>query len=528
MIIFLSCSSIDEKTSIDSQNLLESDSIKVENSDYKINEEVSCTLDGGEKVNEGWAGNDTGNNFCNKCRCINGNLACTKMACINSDPDKTFVKQPISTKTPKPTPTKIPKPTPTKIPKPTPTKIPKPPVVSTPSSLDYSNNPLEPTILKFEANQIIISNDFGGIERDYVTFNIPENFIVDSIILNSFTGKDQIAFFAIQKNNKYTAQDDITKMISYGHFGPGSERNKIESNILYYDKNTDQKSRVKVNLASGDYTFRIQQGTNSNASYSFEVLLKGISEESLSVIEDTSYQDFIQYIDIETLRIFALPDVDDQFLLKVAAIYKLMFSKNDLIDEELQNDFFKTLKNEHVFQRVGYMGPETYNLDSSNPKIDCCPGKNYEDNHTDYIWDIGESNNQQLGEILEHALHTITNVGFRLMSEEWDYESPNSALRKAYQEAVDKNLFNEDSYSDLKNRGLEDFYNITTQEFFFWVIITEWDFGYIWNIPHDEFRVTNKQDLKDKLPLSHDLYVEFVEKILTHPDHILVDEILEN
>ena len=199
--------------------------------------------------------------------------------------------------------------------------------MSTPSSLDYSNNPLEPTILKFEANQIIISNDFGGIERDYVTFNIPENFIVDSIILNSFTGKDQIAFFAIQKNNKYTAQDDITKMISYGHFGPGSERNKIESNILYYDKNTDQKSRVKVNLASGDYTFRIQQGTNSNASYSFEVLLKGISEESLSVIEDTSYQDFIQYIDIETLRIFALPDVDDQFLLKVAAIYKLMFSK---------------------------------------------------------------------------------------------------------------------------------------------------------------------------------------------------------
>ena len=114
------------------------------------------------------------------------------------------------------------------------------------------------------------------------------------------------------------------------------------------------------------------------------------------------------------------------------------------------------------------------------------------------------------------------------MSEEWDYESPNSALRKAYQEAVDKKLFNEESYLDLKNRSLEDFYKVTTQEFFFWVIITEWDFGSIWNIPHNEFRVANKQDLKDKLPLSHDLYVEFVEKILTPPDRLLVEVILEN
>ena len=535
MLMFLSCSATDKIYNTDAQNISEPDSIIVENSDYKINEETSCTLNGGEKVIEGWAGNDTGNNFCNKCRCINGNLACTKMACINSDPDKTFAKQTIATKIPKPTPTNIPKLTPTKIPKPTPTKIPKPtptktsklPEVIIPSSLDYSNNPLEPTILKFKSNKIIISNEFGGNDRDYMNFNVPENFMVDSIILKSFTGEDQIAFFAIQKNNQYTAQDDISNMVAYGHFGPGSEHNKIQNNILYYDKNIDQKSRVKVNLGYGDYTFRIQQGTSSNASYSFEVLLK-ISEESLSVIEDTSYQDFTQYIDIETLRIFGLPDVDDQFLLKVASIYKLIFSKDDLIDEELQNEFFKTLKNEHVYQRVGYMGPETYNLDSSNPKIDCCPGKNYEDNHTDYIWDYGKSNNLQLGEIIEHALHTITNVGFRLMSEEWDYESPNSALRKAYQEAVDKKLFNEESYSDLKNRSLEDFYNVTTQEFFFWVIITEWDFGSIWNIPHNEFRVANKQDLKDKLPLSHDLYVEFVEKILNPPDRLLVEVILEN
>ncbi|MBK89932.1 MAG: hypothetical protein CL772_01990, partial [Chloroflexi bacterium] len=57
-------------------------------------------LSNGEKVEEGWSGNDTGNNSCNKCRCMNGNLACTKMACINSKFEKTFANEPTSTKTP--------------------------------------------------------------------------------------------------------------------------------------------------------------------------------------------------------------------------------------------------------------------------------------------------------------------------------------------------------------------------------------------------------------------------------------------
>ena len=40
-----------------------------------------CTLTGGEVVADGWTGKDTGNNFCNQCRCSVGNLGCTKMYC---------------------------------------------------------------------------------------------------------------------------------------------------------------------------------------------------------------------------------------------------------------------------------------------------------------------------------------------------------------------------------------------------------------------------------------------------------------
>ena len=52
----------------------------------QIAEGSTCTLSGGEVVQDGWQGNDTGNNHCNSCNCNNGRLACTKMACMRIMP----------------------------------------------------------------------------------------------------------------------------------------------------------------------------------------------------------------------------------------------------------------------------------------------------------------------------------------------------------------------------------------------------------------------------------------------------------
>ena len=48
-------------------------------------EQMQCILSGGESVDAGWTGNDTGGNHCNSCFCNeNGLLGCTKMACPQS------------------------------------------------------------------------------------------------------------------------------------------------------------------------------------------------------------------------------------------------------------------------------------------------------------------------------------------------------------------------------------------------------------------------------------------------------------
>ena len=49
--------------------------------DGELTKNKPCTLTGGETVESGWRGKDTGSNYCNNCFCNNGMLGCTKMGC---------------------------------------------------------------------------------------------------------------------------------------------------------------------------------------------------------------------------------------------------------------------------------------------------------------------------------------------------------------------------------------------------------------------------------------------------------------
>ena len=304
----------------------------------------------------------------------------------------------------------------------------------------------------------------------------------------------------VPSNNEDT--DELEAKDNESHSAEENHKNEMEEEMRL-EKEEEMRLEKEEEMRLEKEEGMILEKSNANSFI-----------ESVNVVDGPSFKYFDRYADIETLRIFALPEVSDEYLRKVGAIYKLMFDENPDIDKNLQNEFFQTMKNNYVYQRVGYKGPDLYDMDSDNPKIDCCPENNYDDNQTDYIWEP-EGSGDPTGEIIEHALHTITNVAFKLMSSDWDYADSDSKLRLAYKEAVDKKLFNEESYAPLK--GGDDFYKVTTQEYFFWIIITEWDLGFIWDIPNEEFLIKNKEDLADKLPMSHQIYQDFVEKILSPP-----------
>ena len=51
--------------------------------DNTIQDQVkeTCKLPSGKIVEDGFSGNDNGDNYCNQCRCSNGMWECTEMYC---------------------------------------------------------------------------------------------------------------------------------------------------------------------------------------------------------------------------------------------------------------------------------------------------------------------------------------------------------------------------------------------------------------------------------------------------------------
>ena len=253
--------------------------------------------------------------------------------------------------------------------------------------------------------------------------------------------------------------------------------------------------------------------------YSSEIVIS-IGE----IVTDTTFRDYQKYVDVAGFRIFALPEVSDEYMYKVAETYFQMLQQGENIDNGLRSRYLNTVDNEKVFQRIGFEGPEYYNFDSPNPSVDCCPGNGYEDNHTDFIWEYKDANTiGTIGEVVEHLLHTITGAGLLLEFPEWSWEDTNSKIHKAMNEAVEKNIYDISSYEEIKNNGdIEGYNRVTVQEFSFWVIVTSWGYGDIFDLPHGEFEISTINEVRSELPLAFELYVDTIEKIFTIPDKELL------
>ena len=291
-----------------------------------------------------------------------------------------------------------------------------------------------------------------------------------------------------------------------------------------FDEGYDESFYDEFNILIDECEVKINEGDESdNREETAEVSEETTWEPTVSlgeIVEDDSYLDYHRYIDVAGLRMFVLPEVGEEFIYKVGEIYYLMLQEGEHIDQDIRSSYLKTVKNDFVFQKIGYEGPERYGLDSDPPGIDCCPGKGYEDNQTDFIWEYPDaSGDDQIGEVVEHLLHTVTGVAFALEFTEWNWENPNSEIVLAMNEAIEKNIFDISSYEEIKNSGnIEDFNRITSIEFAFWGIVTEWGYGDIYDLPHDEFTISTPSEVKEQLPLFHKLFEDTIKTIFTPPN----------
>ena len=249
----------------------------------------------------------------------------------------------------------------------------------------------------------------------------------------------------------------------------------------------------------------------------FLILSCGGDSDNENAISDDSKSDFPNYIDSNNLRIFAREGVTEKFLNNVGLTYNEMFMDNSNINSSMRSQFITTCKEKYVYQRVGVDGmANNSNFDSGTPP------KPYGDNATDYIWEMKTGGSDQLGEVIEHLLHTVTAVGLYLTFNDWNYKNTSSQLYLAMNEAIDKGIYDISSYNNLKS---DDAYQrIITQEYAYWLILAEWDL-YVATGKKDngmtgngEFTIGTPSEIQSRLPIGHKLYKDYIEKIFSIPE----------
>ena len=142
-----------------------------------------------------------------------------------------------------------------------------------------------------------------------------------------------------------------------------------------FDGGYDEAFFNEFNILIDECEVKINEDDeNDDREEAAEVEEEAAWESTISlgeIVEDDSYLDYHRYIDVAGLRMFVLPEVGEEFIYKVGEIYYLMLQEGEHIDQDVRSSYLKTVKNDFVFQKIGYEGPERYGLDSDPPGIDC-------------------------------------------------------------------------------------------------------------------------------------------------------------
>ena len=252
---------------------------------------------------------------------------------------------------------------------------------------------------------------------------------------------------------------------------------------------------------------------------------------------------FTQSIDVYGLEILGLgaiggqSTVQGEFLKKVAQTYKFLLDENAIgIDKFARARALDGINSYNVIQRVGV---ESYN--SYYPTLDsgAYPGWDYindNNNATDFIWHLRDidgkyspSGSEQATEVLEHALHTLSQYALpaafpkklNVYSQNGTYDGITGELINAYEEAVSNGIYDPSDYAE-RNDGSDSYGQLLLREYLYCLIYAEW--GFIKVLTKDESlspewsdaHLTPESIARDN-PRGHRLYKENISKVISKP-----------
>jgi len=126
---------------------------------------------------------------------------------------------------------------------------------------EASGNPLQPSVLTPGLQTYLIHGVVVRGDADYVTWDIPKGQKMVSVKLVQYVSEDAIAFYALQRNKFFDAGIDVSRMLVYGHMGPGDLGRNVLANV------------PRSQLGEGAMTLQFQQTGPLPTQYAIEVVL---------------------------------------------------------------------------------------------------------------------------------------------------------------------------------------------------------------------------------------------------------------
>jgi hypothetical protein len=128
-------------------------------------------------------------------------------------------------------------------------------------SHEASGDPLQPSILAPGLQTYLIHGVVVRGDADYVRWDIPKGQQLMSVKLVQYESEDAVSFYALQPNRVFDAGVDVSRMLVYGHMGPGD----LARNVL--------ATLPKSKLGEGAMTLWFQQTGSQPTRYAIEVIL---------------------------------------------------------------------------------------------------------------------------------------------------------------------------------------------------------------------------------------------------------------
>lgn len=202
--------------------------------------------------------------------------------------------------------------------------------------------------------------------------------------------------------------------------------------------------------------------------------------------------------------------VPDLFVQRVGRTIEEMFAPGAGIDVALQEDVIRALhahratlpvpRNERTLDHLFGEGEPTWIESHSVCDI--------------IMADVPEG---QVMEVVEHILHTVTDVGLHFVfPDDWGI-SRESQLWEAMQRAIAAGYYDVSGYHELDDAPLDVRDRVLMQEFAYWFVTTAWDLQEPYGPDEAEWTLRDREELRAAMPDFFAVFERTAGRVLTSP-----------